>query len=270
MNAHRRRKKRPLITLLTDFGTRDVYVGVMKGVIAGIAPQSMIIDLTHEVPPQDVVQASVLLHTAWPYFPRGSIHVVVVDPGVGTSRRALLVEADGHFFIGPDNGVFTPVFENTPEHQVRSLEASRYALSRKSNTFHGRDVFAPAAAWLAQGVPNEAFGPLIDDPIQLQWPRVKKTPDGWQGEILGIDHFGNLITNLNRDELTIRPDQQWSLSIADHLLDGKKTYGDAKRGELLALVGGAGFIEVAVNGGSARDVLGVGKGTPVHLHVSSD
>src|ERR1700736_6342698 len=206
-----------IITLLTDFGTEDYFVGAMKGVILTRSPKSVLIDIAHGIPPQDVQAAAFTLSAAYSYFPTGSIHLAVVDPGVGSDRRPVLVEAGAHLFVGPDNGLFRLVLEQVPEARIRHLTNSAYFLPNPSSTFHGRDIFAPVAAALAEGVPPEDLGPTIQDPIRLESIRCESLADGTlTGRIIHIDHFGNCITNLPWDRLlTLSAARSFSLWVKE-------------------------------------------------------
>src|SRR5450631_3340242 len=184
-----------LITFTTDFGLSDHFVGVMKGVVAGIAPAARVVDISHNVAPYNVTEAAFIIAEAWPYFPKRTVHVVVVDPGVGSARRPILAEAGGHFFIAPDNGVLSMVFDAAP-HKVRVISNPKFMRREISRTFHGRDVFAPVAAHLAKGAQPATFGKLIHDYVRTWSARPSpKGKDSWHGTILKVDRFGNLITN---------------------------------------------------------------------------
>ena len=258
-----------LITLLSDFGLEDVYVGVMKGVIAGINPQIRVIDLTHQVPPQNVALASFQFQNAHHHFPEGTVHVGVVDPGVGSDRRAIALQTATAYWVGPDNGIFSGILAQCPVISAVSLTQSRFwAGSQPSRTFHGRDIFAPVAAHLASGVPLLALGPSID-PVtlkQLTLPSWSPTASGAEGIIQAIDHFGNLITNI--PESTVQQ-QHWHLKMGGVLIPGVTTYGSCAAGQLLALVGSHGWLEVAVNQGNAQDQLQCHLGEPVVLIYST-
>ncbi|HEY8535656.1 MAG TPA: SAM-dependent chlorinase/fluorinase [Vicinamibacterales bacterium] len=271
--------QRPVVALLTDFGTRDHYVGAMKGVVLGICPEATLVDITHEIPPQDIHAAAFELAAAWQYFPPGTVFLVVVDPGVGTGRRALAARAGGCRFVGPDNGVLAPVLRTDPEALVVELTESRFALPQVSRTFEGRDRFAPAAAWLARGTAVEALGPQVTDwrPLDVPEPRV----DGQtlHGVVQRVDRFGNLVTNIHRaalDGLGVRvpgggpaAGRTAALSIGGRRIDGiSGTYADVAPGALCALVGSSGWLEIAVNGGNAADRLGLGAGAAVRIDVS--
>jgi hypothetical protein len=259
----------PLITLLTDFGTADTYVGVMKAVILGICPQARIIDLSHDVAPQDVQEAAYLLDTAWPYCPPGTVHVVVVDPGVGTPRRILCVEALGQRFVAPDNGVLSYVLDRAGGLRVFAVERRELFLPHVSQTFHGRDIMAPVAAHLARGLGAEAVGPpLSGAPAQISLSRAVATDAGLEAHVIHIDHFGNLITDLGEEAFAA-----WSkragaqgvlIRVGDRSIqDIRPTYAAAAPGELVALFGSTGRLEISVNGGSAAELLGARRGAMV-------
>ncbi len=259
---------RSIITLLTDFGLSDHFVGTMKGVILGIAPDAQIVDLSHDVRPFEITEAGFLVSAAYPYFPKRTIHVVVVDPGVGSERRPLLVEAAGQLFIGPDNGVFSRIFY-TGKHKVRHITAEQYFLRPVSRTFHGRDVFAPAAAHLAAGVRPSQMGKLIEDYLKpLSENPIQMGKRSWAGTIVHIDRFGNLISNFRLadfPQLTERP-----FEMAVGLVRIRRlalTYAECEPGEPFLIVGSSGYLEVAVNQGSAVRLLGCGPGAPMELTV---
>jgi hypothetical protein len=246
------------ITLTTDFGTSDHFVGTMKGVILAIAPRVQIVDVTHEIPPFSVQEGAFAIAQAWRYFPRGSIHVVVVDPGVGSARRAILCEAEGHFFIAPDNGVLSMVYDRT-RHKVRQIANPKLMLKTISKTFHGRDVFAPAAAHLAAGVAPARFGKPVHDAIRhpLLTP-VPLSASVFQGSVLKIDRFGNLITNFHIDDFPEFYTRPFALRIGRKRIEAlARTYAETKQGDLFAIVGSSGYLEIAVNQGSAAQRLGV-------------
>jgi S-adenosylmethionine hydrolase len=241
-----------LITLLTDFGLNDVYVGVMKGVIAQVNPVLKVIDLNHQIPPQNLVSAQFNLLNAYPYFPTGTVHVVVVDPGVGSSRRAIAVELTDGFLVGPDNGVFTGLLSQRSVRQVVELTNSHYwRQGEPSNTFHGRDIFAPVGAHLASGVALTDLGPIID-PASLTTspiPAYRTSARGLIGKVQHIDRFGNVITNIPGKAL---PETAWSVAIGKRLIPSGRTYGDVPPGQPIALIGSHGWVEISVNGGDAH------------------
>ncbi|MDH7484892.1 MAG: SAM-dependent chlorinase/fluorinase [Anaerolineae bacterium] len=273
-----------IITLTTDFGLADGYVGTMKGVILSIAPQAHIVDISHDVGPQNVRQAAYVLSTAAPYFPPGSIHVVVVDPGVGSARRPIAVRTERAYFVGPDNGVFSyvltgrdpgseigdqgsgeqPVTWNSkPETTILHLDRPQFWLPTISRTFHGRDIFSPVAAHLAAGVPFDTLGTPIADPVILPLPRPERRPDGSiRGQVLHADRFGNLITDIPVGWLAAG--KSWRFDIAGQCIEGLSlTYAAAGQGELVALPGSDGLLEIAVREGSAAKMLHVGAGAQV-------
>jgi S-adenosylmethionine hydrolase len=244
----------PAITLLTDFGTADGYVAELKGVLVSRAPQVPLIDLSHDVPPQDVAAARLAVARYWRRFPVGTVHLVVVDPGVGTGRAAMAVESDGRFLVGPDNGVLSPA--------LFTLDARVVALpvdAQASATFHGRDVFAPVAAELALGAPLESLGDPYASAVRLRTPQPQRQADGsLHGEVLTIDRFGNAITNLAVREGGV-------IEVAGRRAPMVRTYGDAETGALVALVGSNGFVELAIREGNAAIALGLTRGAPVVL-----
>jgi S-adenosylmethionine hydrolase len=281
---------RPVITLTTDFGVADGYVGTMKGVILDIAPHAQLVDITHEITPQNVRQTAYVLYTAIPFFPSHAVHLVVVDPGVGSARRPIAVRSAHGTFVGPDNGVFSYVIAGVPFAEpsveaVVELAHPRYRLPRVSHTFHGRDIFAPAAAHLAAGVPIDQLGPAVPDPVTLPLPRLEVGPKVVRGEVLHADHFGNVITSIGLllwqgDELSLEPIFQGRGGQKARFAAGRalvvargreiprvhRTYADVKPGQPLALVGSEGHLEIAVREGSGADRLGLRPGDPVELH----
>ncbi len=255
-----------IITLTTDFGTQDQYVGAMKGVILGIAPDVRVVDITHEVPPQNVREAAYLLASLVPYFPERTIHVVVVDPGVGTERRALAVRTARAVYVVPDNGLLTPVLKYDPPEEIVHLNNPTYWLDRVSRTFHGRDIFAPVAAYIARGVPLHALGtPLAPEEIvRLSWPEARVLPDGSiEGMVIHVDRFGNIVTNIPAEMLGGDPNG-WVFRIGQQQLRGlKRTYGDVAVGEPLALIGSNDTLEFSLREGNAAAQWHVQTGDPV-------
>lgn len=249
------------VTLLTDFGTRDGYVGAMKGVMAAILPDVLLDDVTHEVPPGDVRGAAIRLARYWDRWPPGTVHLVVVDPGVGTERRPLAVEADGRFLVLPDNGVVSRVLEAAGAWRAVALREKAYRLAEVSGTFHGRDVFAPAAAHLAAGVPLERLGPPVRNPVEMDEPEPVDRGDVVEGEVVSVDRFGNLGTNLPG----ALADGAERVEAAGRRAPIVRAYGDAPTAGVVALVNSDGRIEVAVRDGSAARELGVGVGAPVRI-----
>ncbi len=250
------------ITLLTDFGTADGYVAAMKGVIASIAPGVPIDDATHEIPPGDVAAGAWALGRYWDLYPEGTIHVAVVDPGVGTARRAVAARIGGRYFVAPDNGILTWVLDSGAAVEAVEITEHRFLRDVVSATFHGRDVFAPVAAHLAVGARLDELGSPIHDLVRLDIPRPERTPSGAQGSVIHVDRFGNLITNIPGS---------WAGGTAMVLVAGRevgpvrRAYGDVRVGELLALVGSAGVLEISVRDGNAAVTLGVGRGARVQV-----
>ena len=255
-----------IITLTTDFGTRDAYVAEMKGVMLEIAAAAGhaldLIDVTHEVAAHDVTEGALALDGAVPYFPRGSIHVAVVDPGVGTDRRGLVVRTDRALFVGPDNGLFTPFLERSTSWQAWELQAAEYRLPAVSRTFHGRDVFAPAAAHLAMGVAPDRFGRPVRDPVRLAWPTVRAVAGAVAGAVLHVDRFGNLVTSI-RAEAFEDMRQGVRIRLGGRTLPLVGTYGELEEGQAGALIGSGGRLEIAVREGSAAARFKARRGTPV-------
>jgi S-adenosylmethionine hydrolase len=244
-----------IITLTTDFGLKDGNVGVMKGVILGIAPQVQIVDLSHLIQPQDILEAGLILRRSAPYFPAGTIHLVVVDPGVGTQRRPLAAWIGNQFYVGPDNGILTMLVEYSRAHNWEvgflHLDRPNAWLETVSHVFHGRDIFAPVAAHLANGVSLDGLGSKISDPVLLSLPQPMPTSTGWVGEVIHIDRFGNISTNISEQHLS-SPDVR--VRIGGVVLDRlARTFGDGKSGDLVALFGSTGSLIVSeVNGNAAK------------------
>jgi S-adenosylmethionine hydrolase len=256
----------PVITLTTDFGRASPYVAVMKGVILSINPAAQIVDLTHDIRPQDVRHASYFLGTAVPHFPPLTIHVCVVDPGVGSDRAAICARADPHYLVGPDNGVFTAVFQKHAPNWVRRLTEPRFwRQNPPSDTFHGRDIFAPVAAHLSRGADSARLGPEMMDPVLLPTRSAVTFGNRWQGEVQFVDDFGNLITNIPASKLKSLPVKVMVGGSPLGVVRWVRTYCDAAPGELVCLFSSDGFFEVARVNGSAAGALNVAAGTPVEL-----
>ncbi len=248
-----------IITLTTDFGLSDPYVAMMKGVILSIHPPAVLVDLTHMIGTGSISQAAGLIDETFVYFPRGTVHLCVVDPGVGTTRRPIAAEAAGHFFVGPDNGVFWPVIRNDPEAKVIHLQDRRFFLPDVSHTFHGREIFAPVAAHLSVGVDLAEMGPCIRDPVQLRMTRPRESDDILYGEIVRVDNFGNLVSNISAKELETFLDPGKPRIEAGKLVIPKlsQTYAEGEEGEPLALINSSKRLEIAVNLGRASEYIGV-------------
>ena len=253
----------PIITLTTDFGARDPFVGVMKGVILGICPQATLVDLSHEVAPQDVLEGALLLESSARFFPPGTIHLAVVDPGVGSHRRGLVIGAAGQCFVGPDNGLFTAALAER-EWLAVSLENPAYRLAEVSQTFHGRDIFAAAAGHLAAGVALDRFGPRVMDPVRLDFPDCRFEDGAWVGEVIRADRFGNLLTSVTAERLGDAAG--WTVEVGGRRLGPLVAcYADGRAGEPAAIIGSSGRVEIFVRNASARDRLGAERSMPVRV-----
>jgi len=256
----------PIITLTTDFGLRDPFVGIMKGVILGICREAQLVDLTHELAAHDVREGMLALESSWRFFPAGSVHLAVIDPGVGSRRRALALRAGGHCFVGPDNGLFTFALASENWSAV-SLETEAYRLPQVSRTFHGRDIFAPAAGHLACGVPLDRLGPELRDPARIPMPGCRCEGEDLVGEVIASDRFGNLITSITALRLDeIAPRGEVVVEIAGRQLARMAaSYAEGPAGVPALILGSAGRLEIFVKEGSARAVLDAGPGTPVRV-----
>lgn len=261
--------KPSIITLLTDFGTRDHYVASMKGVILTLNPRCTLVDMTHQVTPHDVEEAAFLLANSYSCFPKGTIHLCVVDPGVGSPRRAILMMAGDHFFVGPDNGLFTLVAWREKIEGVIALTHPRFFLPSVSATFHGRDIFAPVAAHLSLGVKPQAFGSRMEDWVKLRVPQPTRREEKLLGEIIHIDAFGNLITNVREQGLSefIRGGSP-VIRVGRRTLRGiRKGYWEGKTSEPMALIGSSGFLEISIRGGNAQKALRLKKGDKIQIAI---
>jgi len=254
----------PVITLTTDFGTQDWFVGTMKGVVLGIAPGATVVDITHEIPAGDIRAGAFALAASYGFFPRGTIHVVVVDPGVGSTRKAIAVQTTQHLFVGPDNGVLSLALAREKVTVIRALENERYFVQPVSRTFHGRDIFAPAAAHLARGVPIARFGEVLKTFSRLKWQEPRRQGGQVRGEVVYIDRCGNAITNIREANIA---SGRWEVSIeGNDNFPVKDCYQAVPLGRAVGVLGSTGFLEIAVNGGSARQVLDLKIGGPVVLN----
>ncbi|MEK6256418.1 MAG: SAM-dependent chlorinase/fluorinase [Chloroflexota bacterium] len=261
------------ISLLTDFGLRDGNVGVMKGVIWGIAPDAHIADLSHTISPQNVHEASFTLLRSAFYFPARSVHIVVVDPGVGTARKPIAFKIGDQYFVGPDNGVFTGVLEHGEQEglsiRVVHTDNPSYWRSEISHVFHGRDIFAPVGAHLAVGVPLDEFGPALENPVRLTLSKPEHTPEGRRGEVVHIDHFGNIYTNLRREHLG--DSMQISVSLGDVTVNGLvQAFGDRAPGKLVALYSSTDYLMLSEVNGDAGARLNAVVGDLVLVTVNDE
>jgi S-adenosylmethionine hydrolase len=258
---------RPVIALLSDFGTRDHYAGTMKGVVLGLCPEAMLVDITHDVPPHDILAGALQLAASYKYFPPGTIFLVVVDPGVGSGRRGLAVDTGDYRFVAPDNGVLTAVLREVPPKRIVELTERRYARPTVSRTFEGRDRFAPAAAWLGRGIQPAALGRTLSDCARLDIPQPQIDADRLTGTVLLVDAFGNLVTNIERRAL-----EAFAKSGPIQILAAGKavprlvsTYADIAPGEVCALFGSSDHLELAAQADSAAERLGLTRGAAVEI-----
>ena len=258
---------RPVIALLSDFGTRDHYAGTMKGVMIGICPDVTLLDITHDITPHDVVEGALQLAASYRFFPAGTIFLAIVDPGVGSPRRGMAAEAGDYRFVAPDNGVLTAVLRELPPKRVVELTERRYARPTVSRTFEGRDRFAPAAAWLAKGIQLSALGRTVTSYQQVDLPQVAVDETHLGGVVLLVDRFGNLVTNIDRRTFeAFTRSQPVTLRVAGRPIAGVvATYTDIRAGEVCALFGSTEHLELAVNGGSAATALDAARGTAVEV-----
>lgn len=259
--------KEPLITLLTDFGLADHYVAAMKGVILGICPRARLIDISHQITPFAIPEGAYTLAQAWRYFPKGTVHLAVVDPGVGSARRAIAAEAAGHRFVAPDNGLLTMVLASVRGAKIHELTAHRYFREPVSHTFHGRDIFAPVAAHLAKGLDLARVGKPLVDPVMGNFAEPTQLTDGrWRGTVLSVDSFGNVITNFDWarfHEISTRP---FRLKLASRTLTKyHPTYASVPSGELFVMLGSTGYVEISMNQARAASALKVSPGAEITL-----
>ena len=258
-----------IITLTTDFGFKDPYAAEMKGVILSLNRSATIIDVTHQVAPQNIMEGALTLSQAYPFFPEGTIHVGVVDPGVGGERRPILIKTDKYIFVGPDNGLFTKVLQNEQVEKIIHLTNENYFQTFLSHTFHGRDIFAPVAAHLTLGIAESYLGKEIDNPSLLQLPFAMIGEKRVCGKIVYKDGFGNLITNITEDEIISLGDKaSLIVKLNKVIISGiDSTYSDSECGELVAIIGSMGYLEIAINGGSAANHLNTGEGTNIEVSI---
>jgi S-adenosyl-L-methionine hydrolase (adenosine-forming) len=261
----------PIITLTTDFGTKDGFVGVLKGVVWSFCPTAQIADISHEISPQNILEGAFALWRAYAFFPTKTVHLAVVDPGVGTSRRPIAVRMAGHTFVGPDNGLFTPMYEDAEKNgwkiEIVHLTKENYFLPAVSHTFHGRDIFAPVAAHLANGVALSSLGSFVTDPVRLSLPMPEKTVNGWRAHITVVDIFGNCTTDLPASSL--KECEQVTFHLRGKEVRGMVTsYGEKTHGALIALVDSENFIEIAMVNGNAAQTLGAQLGDVVDVVIN--
>ena len=259
-----------IITLMTDFETSDHYVGVMKGVILNINPQVQIVDITHAIPPQDIHGAAFLIDSAHRYFPTGSIHVIVVDPGVGSERRAIVCRTETAYFVCPDNGILTHILRREERIHTVSADNSVYFLPQVSNTFHGRDIFAPIAAHLSRGIPIDELGSPVVQPVQLPIPQPQVTDRAIIGQVIWIDSFGNLVTDISHEILGSLQERNSIVIYAgsariDHI---NRSYTESAVGEVLAIIGSFNRLEISINQGNAAQTLGLKRGDAITVCIT--
>ena len=261
---------RPIITLTTDFGSADSLVGSMKGVILTIQPDAEIIDITHNVLPYDLLDGALAIGTAYKFFPPRTIHIVVVDPGVGTERRPVLATAGQHYFIAPDNGVLSMVYQSEESLTVRHITSEHYFLQPVSNTFHGRDIFSPVAAWLSKNTQSSSFGEEMTDFVRFALPKPKAAGSGAKGIVLRADNFGNLLTNFTPEDLPqVLAGSNFKMHVGTAEISRlAETFGNGGPNEPILVLGSSGFFEVAVNRGSAAKTTGAGRGAEVTVEFA--
>ncbi|MCC6141247.1 MAG: SAM-dependent chlorinase/fluorinase [Nitrospira sp.] len=256
----------PLIALLTDFGTKDYFVASMKGVILTIHPAARIVDISHDIGPHQIAEAAYCLQACYRTFPEGTVHVAVVDPGVGSHRRPILVATDRYYFVAPDNGVLTPIIDREAHVEIREIENRQYRLPSPGATFHGRDVFAPAAAWLATGAMLSSFGRLVSDPVRMNWPQPKVTARTIIGEIVYIDRFGNLISNISHAQIETCETGRPGILVEGHPIGNLvANYREGQADALHAVINSNGMLELFLKERPASEYLKIGLGTVVEI-----
>jgi S-adenosyl-L-methionine hydrolase (adenosine-forming) len=261
---------RPIVTLTTDFGTNDHFVGAVKGVILDIAPEAAIVDITHAVQAYDVLDGALAIAQAYSYFPTGTVHMVVVDPGVGTARRPIVASSDGYHFVAPDNGVLSMVYAREERMHVRHVTSEHYFRQPVSNTFHGRDVFAPCAAYLAKMVDSHKFGDEIEDYVKFAAPRPKAAGENRiRAVVLKVDRFGNLITNVTPQDIpALFKEKASGFKIVvggKEITEIRSNYAEGTPGEVFGILGSMGYLEIVANRAAAAQLTGVGKGAEVSI-----
>ncbi len=262
---------RNVITLTTDFGLQDYYVSAMKAVILDIAPDVRMIDISHDIPSQDIMAGSWILKNSAMLFPEGTVHTVVVDPGVGTDRNAVAVNIEDQYFVGPDNGIFSLLTQEHDYTAVR-LNNEQYWRDEMSKTFHGRDIFAPVAAHLSEGVPMEELGEPLDELVTYRWTVPIADKDGLEGMVIHIDKFGNLVTNISSTQIEdVIGDKSVKIYVGNTILDEiVTTFGAVAEGEPMAFIGSSGMLEVGINKGNAQEMLSVQKGAQISLILQKE
>jgi S-adenosyl-L-methionine hydrolase (adenosine-forming) len=261
---------RPIITLTTDYGTNDHLVGVLKGVILNINPEVNIVDITHSILAHDILDGALTLSQAYKYFPSKTIHLVVVDPGVGTARRPILVAGDTHYFVAPDNGVLSAIYDQSESLYVWNITSEHYFRQPVSNTFHGRDIFAPVAAWLSKSWQTASFGEEITDFVRFAIPKPKVSGNTTKGIVLRVDNFGNLITNLTAEDVPalIASGAKFTIRVGNAAVTKiVPTFAQGAAGETFAIIGSSGYVEVCVNKGNAARAVGAGRGAEVSVEI---
>jgi len=262
--------RQPIITLTTDFGLNDHFVGTVKGVILEIVPEATIVDISHSVQAFDILDGALALAQSYSYFPAGTVHMVVVDPGVGSTRRPMIASSDRHHFVAPDNGVLSLMYAREERIHVRTISSDHYFLQPISNTFHARDIFAPVAAYLAKGVDSQKFGDEVEDFVRFNAPRPKPTnANSFRGVVLKVDRFGNLITNFTAQDVPALFEEQvppFKIVVGKSEVTSMKTsYSEGAPGEIFAIQGSMGYLELASNRSSAAQMAAIGKGAEVNL-----
>ncbi len=265
--------RQPIITLTTDFGLNDHFVGTVKGVILDIVPEATIVDISHAVQAFDILDGALALAQSYSYFPAGTVHMVVVDPGVGSARRPIIASSDRHHFVAPDNGVLSLIYAREERMHVREISSDHYYLQPICNTFHARDIFAPVAAYLAKGVDSQKFGDEVEDYVRFNAPRPKPTNgNSFRGVVLKVDRFGNLITNFTAQDVPALFEGQappFKIVVGkSEVAAMKNSYSEGSPGEIFAIQGSMGYLEISTNRGSAAQLTGVGKGGEVNLTLA--
>ena len=262
---------RPIVTLTTDFGTNDYFVGAVKGVILDIVPEAAIVDISHAVQAYDVLDGALTISQAYSYFPTGTVHMVVVDPGVGTARRPIIASSDGYHFVAPDNGVLSMVYAKEDRIHVRHITSDHYFRQPVSNTFHGRDIFAPCAAYLAKLVDSHKFGDEIEDYVKFAAPKPKPAGDNRvRAVVLKVDRFGNLITNVTPDDVPALFGGQSSFKIvvgSKEITEIRTSFAEGGPGEVFGIIGSMGYLEIVANRAAAAQITGAGKGSEVSIFL---